>query len=544
MPLFTPLVRAASILILVLLVGCSSPGATETSGEPTIGADDSGGSVAGTWRGALNIGVDGSGGARPVELVLTRGEGNAISGTLTFTQRVGGSESSLTGTLDGDQFRFQETQGRYVWGTISGETLSGQVAWDGFEGTVHAHLDLISAETVPSRTVRFVDLSDGSQVQLGSGALGMQVETLVEATGLTPQGRVLLQADGLCMALNVNSADADPFQTSLTWWPWHGDGDYVLEVSCSDWSAEGGMWEAGQTLTVHVAGFPAGEETVRDSFIRLYQEYFGLKLAAPVFARYVMAWPDAYDVTRWVSAAYVGDTQYEVDLFDDGTSTTFTRPIGHTTADYAPIGRPAGSYRMLVVFVDYGNTGISESEALQALATASEAWNRLWLEQATAAGVTTPILEIEVTGAFLDRPTLAGQEESAEQIAARTGQDLTRYDFLVEVDLDADLSVATTGGALGFGGTGCWEGGSPMVDIYAVVNSRETLLAGFGTVFDHELSHSLGWSHWWPTGDGSVGGQASSDMKRNPFFPALMFGWTDSDGDGVLEILDPTPYGM
>jgi hypothetical protein len=23
-----------------------------------------------------------------------------------------------------------------------------------------------------------------------------------------------------------------------------------------------------------------------------------------------------------------------------------------------------------------------------------------------------------------------------------------------------------------------------------------------------------------------------------------MCGWTDTDGDGVIEILDPTPYGM
>jgi hypothetical protein len=33
-------------------------------------------------------------------------------------------------------------------------------------------------------------------------------------------------------------------------------------------------------------------------------------------------------------------------------------------------------------------------------------------------------------------------------------------------------------------------------------------------------------------------------MYHNSDFPTLMFGWTDSDGDGVVEILDPTPYGM
>jgi hypothetical protein len=538
-----PLLRMAPILMLVLLVSCSSPLPTVAPGEPAPSTSDSTGGVAGTWSGLLNLIDTGHGsGFRPVVLVLTRGEGNTITGTLTFTQPIDGSESTLTGTLDGDQVRFQEAQGRYVWGTVSGETLSGQVAWDGFEGTAYAQLDLTRGETTPSGSVRFLDLSDGGQVRLGSGALGPQVETPVEATGLASEGRVFLQVDGLEMAMNRNSGGADPFQTSFTWWPWHGDGDYVLEVSCWDWNAGGR--QAEQVLTVHVAGFPAEEETLRDRFINLYLEYFGLKLADPVFARYVMPWSDAYDVTRWVSTAYIGDTQYEIDLFDDGTSTTFTRPICHATADYAPIGRPAGSYRMLVVFVDYGNIGISESEALQALAASTEAYNRFWLQQANAAGVSTPILQIKTTGTFLDEPTVAGQEESAAQIAARTGQDLTQYDFLVEVDLDAEISVAANTGGLGFGGTGCWEDGSPMVDIYAVVNSRESLMSGFGTVFDHELSHSLGWSHWWPTGNASVAGQYSTDMYHNPIFPTLLFGWTDSDGDGLLEILDPTPYGM
>jgi hypothetical protein len=537
-----PLVRMAPILLLVLLVSCSSPTPTEAPGGQAPSTSASGGGNA--WSGMLNVIDMGHGGwSRPVALVLTQGKGNTITGTLTFTHPVEATESTLTGTLDGDQFRFQESQGRYVWGTIGADTLSGQVAWDGFEGTVYAQLDLTRGETTPSGSVRFLDLSDGSQVQLGSAALGPQVDTQVEATGLTPQGRVYLQADGLYMALSLNSSGDERFQTSLTWWPWHGDGDYVLEVSSWDWTAAGGAWQTGQTLTVHVAGFPAGQETVGDRFVDLYQEYFGLKLAAPVFARYVMPWPDAHDVTRWVSTAYIGDTQYEVDLFDDGTSTTFTRPIGHATADFAPIGRPAGSYRMLAVFVDYGNTGISESDALNALATSAEAFNRFWLKQSNAAGVSTPILQIEVTGAFLDGPTVAGKEESAAQIAARTGQDLAQYDFLVEVDLDAELSVAASTGGLGFGGTGCWEGGSPMVDIYAAVNNRESLLSGFATVFDHELSHSLGWSHWWPNGDAGVAAQLSTDWYNKTALPTRLFGWIDSDGDGLLEILDPTPYG-
>jgi hypothetical protein len=564
MVLSRPLARMIPMLMLLLLVGCSLtkpteiPGSTEPgtssptirpTGSPTVRptssptvrpTSTSTGSLDGTWSGILYINT---GGSRPVTVVLNLGEGNAFTGMLTFTDPVIGTDSALSGTLEGDQFRFQEAQGRYVWGSISGETLSAQVAWDCFECTVYAQLTLGRGEANPGGTVRFLGLSDGSQVQLTSGRLGPQVETRVEATGVPTDGRVFLQVDGLDMAMNRNSAGAEPFETTFTWWPWHGNGDYLLEVSSWDWNAC--CQRAVQTLTVHVAGFPAGQATIRERFIRLYQDKFGLSLTAPLFARYVMPWSYAYDVSRWVSSAYIGDTLYEIELFDNGTSTTGTRPIGHSTPDYYPLCRPAGSYRMLVVFVDYGNTGITRQEALQTLATANEAFNRFYLEQSNAAGVSTPLLQIEATGAFLDKPTSAGKVESTGRIAARTGQDLTRYDLLVEVDLDADRSVAATQAGLGFGGTGCFEGGSPYVDIYFTVDSRESLFAAFpGSVFDHELAHSLGWMHWWPNGDASVATQYPTDMYSNPVFPTLLLGWTDADGDGLPEILDPTPYGM
>jgi hypothetical protein len=51
--------------------------------------------------------------------------------------------------------------------------------------------------------------------------------------------------------------------------------------------------------------------------------------------------------------------------------------------------------------------------------------------------------------------------------------------------------------------------------------------------YQHEIGHIWGWEHDW------------SDPYLSESFiadPAL-FGWTDLDGDGVVEILDTTPYG-
>jgi hypothetical protein len=49
-------------------------------------------------------------------------------------------------------------------------------------------------------------------------------------------------------------------------------------------------------------------------------------------------------------------------------------------------------------------------------------------------------------------------------------------------------------------------------------------------------------SHDWPCSDGTTVDQADCCDAGN--LPTLMLGWTDTDGDGTVEILDPTPYGM
>ena len=44
--------------------------------------------------------------------------------------------------------------------------------------------------------------------------------------------------------------------------------------------------------------------------------------------------------------------------------------------------------------------------------------------------------------------------------------------------------------------------------------------------------------------DATAARQQITDIKHNASFQTLLFGWTDSDEDGILEILDPTPYGL
>ena len=125
-----------------------------------------------------------------------------------------------------------------------------------------------------------------------------------------------------------------------------------------------------------------------------------------------------------------------------------------------------------------------------------------------------------------------------------TGFSTHAYDLTAQVDLDSGAAVGAHYHGLGFAlYGGCLPGGSEQVNLFMTVQAPGDLADGlYGSLLDHELSHDLGWQHWWPTGTGGAGDQMIW-KNDNSCFAYLFFGWTDVDGDGTIEIFDSTPYG-
>jgi hypothetical protein len=65
-----------------------------------------------------------------------------------------------------------------------------------------------------------------------------------------------------------------------------------------------------------------------------------------------------------------------------------------------------------------------------------------------------------------------------------------------------------------------------------------------GVMLGHEVYHLFGYpaSHSWACTSGPQIDSADNCGISGP--PALLLGWIDTDGDGVPEILDSTPYGI
>jgi hypothetical protein len=173
--------------------------------------------------------------------------------------------------------------------------------------------------------------------------------------------------------------------------------------------------------------------------------------------------------------------------------------------------------------------------------------NDLYTDYALSQGLSEAPLSIEAEGAFAGPPPEPGEVLTASQILSLTGKDAADYDLIMEIDLDPEVSFAArnypgvldTGGGLAM--QGCDAPFFGAINIYSVVDDESTIEGALVMDFNHELSHFFGMVDNWPFSPSGIPGPSGQPVDDWIAYP--MMGWTDVDGDGVIEILDPTPYG-
>jgi hypothetical protein len=117
----------------------------------------------------------------------------------------------------------------------------------------------------------------------------------------------------------------------------------------------------------------------------------------------------------------------------------------------------------------------------------------------------------------------------------------------MQIDLDANATLANRyfsdilepGGGVAL--QGCGTGGKfGVINIWSSVTDSRDVEGGLVMDFDHEFSHLFGMLDNWPYIQGAAG---PDGMIIDDWIPYPLFGWSDADGDGLPEIIDPTPYG-
>jgi len=190
---------------------------------------------------------------------------------------------------------------------------------------------------------------------------------------------------------------------------------------------------------------------------------------------------------------------------------------------------PAGTFRVLVVLVSYSET-VNQSNA-GLFVPAQEQINQDHVAFAASRGYGAPLVSFQSANMVLDHSEIADPRTPTGVTTALTqhGISTSGYDFVVSVNIDP---ASPPEGGLSYVGTGFiymgnfrgWKTSLGADDFTSVARA----------VYHHEVAHHWGWSalHDW-----------APCYNVAPFVvPPVLFGWEDTNGNGVPEILDAAPY--
>ena len=249
--------------------------------------------------------------------------------------------------------------------------------------------------------------------------------------------------------------------------------------------------------------------------IERFDEEFGVQVKSP---------PICYneELDKWVSVLYIGNTVYEMTL-DGGSDTAVGRV-------FEVLVRPEGTNQVLVVGIDRRNTSLATEFTTEWVA-AQAGINRDHELYASSIGLTTPIIRydnsnIVIRSSRVRRVDLKNIVEVRNMLRDE-GHDPDLHYIIAVVDLDPSNP---DGGLAGF--YIAWF--MPARSGFVNVSTREWESIA-RALYHHEFGHAHGWQHHWPK---------DPDADDNLITCPALYGWTDTDSDGVIEILDPTPYGM
>lgn len=233
-------------------------------------------------------------------------------------------------------------------------------------------------------------------------------------------------------------------------------------------------------------------------------------------------------VRAWTSVAYLNNTRYRLYVGTNGAVLGSAVNLRFN---------PVSIQRTLTVVVDHGNTNIAEvMDTL--LVDAQNVINADHAEHAADISWPEPIAGFEFINLLVSASEFAdplrGPKTPADVYALLTSKGLILEDYDLIVVMDPD-PANPAGGFAFFGGNwayiGWFLGGSD--GFVTLTESDLGFLAR--ALYHHEVGHAWGWEHSWDGNNLSYNGP----LIVNP----ILFGWTDTDGDGIPEILDDTPYG-
>ena len=279
----------------------------------------------------------------------------------------------------------------------------------------------------------------------------------------------------------------------------------------------------------------SAEDAARPAVVEAYLREFGERLPRPAIHTDSIA---CGQFPHYMTVAYVrngttGRRMLAMYLAADGR-TLVLGSEGQMKVDRTVAVPPAGRFSVLTVVIAHGAT--VGPDTMASLAAAQQTINAAHATFAATRGYAEPIVRFDFTNITVPPGAIPSPRSPGVVRAAleARGDNPSAFDFLAVINVDPAMSEGgfAQRGLLRphfiyMGNFSAWQGRITAANVDSIARAS----------YHHEVGHHWGWDHdWSPT---CAGVESFAPFITSP----RLYGWEDLDGDGIPEILDPSPYG-
>jgi hypothetical protein len=332
---------------------------------------------------------------------------------------------------------------------------------------------------------------------------------------------------------------------------------YTITLDTTVKTASGKSLSRNYSFSFTIAEAKYNNLNIKEYAIKLFKNQFGIDLCSPFISRVYATETNGRICDYWIAIAYLDNFPLRFFITDDGS---FLR--GYKFPHYPNLNEPGrtvyvepkGIKKVLNVFLDYGNSDISQVYN-QFWSYFQDSINHVYVEYFKSWGIKDTVLFFKNTNICINASDVGNDAYMHTNLYPHLmsiGYDVNTYDLIIIMNMNPGSEICCAWQTSTLPGEGpfnlvCHDFRHQSANFVNYSKADFNIYAW--TIYFEEMQHAFGYEHSMPlryfynnmTPDIEV---AHLQGKPDLFILPGIFGWDDTDNNGIIEILETNPFGL
>ncbi len=330
---------------------------------------------------------------------------------------------------------------------------------------------------------------------------------------------------------------------------------YTITLDTTVKTTAGKTLKKNYSLSFTISQAKYNYSNIKEYAVQLFKSQFGINLCSPFIAPVYATSTNGRICDYWIAIAYLDKYPLRLFITEDGS---FLRDYKFQHYPYLSDPErivyiePKGIKKILNVFLDYGNSDISQVYD-KYWSHSQDSINNEYTKYFKSWGIKDTVLYFKNTNICINAALVGNDAYAYSNLypyLKSNGYDVNSYDLIIIMNMNPGSEICCAWQVSTLPGEGpfslvCHDFRHQTENFANYTQADLNLYAR--TIYYEEMQHAFGYEHSMPLRffyNSMAPEVAHLHGKPDMFVMPGIFGWDDTDGNGIIEILEPNPFGL